>query len=48
MYDGARHFQQDNATIHRAQAVDTFFLEHGISVINWPPYSPDSNTIKHV
>ncbi|KJZ74903.1 hypothetical protein HIM_05634 [Hirsutella minnesotensis 3608] len=48
IYDGMRHFQQDNARIHTARVVNSFFLEHAISVIDWPAYSPDLNPIEHI
>ena len=41
-------FMQDNARIHTARAVRAFLAEHGITVINWPPYSPDLNPIEHL
>jgi transposase len=47
-YNGWRHFQQDNAQIHRAQEVDAWLLSHAISVMEWPPHSPDLNPIEHV
>ena len=40
-------FMQDNAGIHRARIVTVFFEEHGIGVLEWPPYSPDLNPIEH-
>jgi hypothetical protein len=41
-------FMQDNALIHTAQKVHNWFLEQGIPVCDWPPYSPDLNPIEHV
>jgi transposase len=48
LYDGLLHFQQDNASIHTAKAVEILFLEHMVSLLEWPLYSPDLNPIKHV
>ena len=48
LYDEMRHFQQDNASIHTAKAVESFLLEHKVSILEWPPYSPDLNPIEHV
>ena len=39
---------QDNASIHTAHAVRAFLAEHGITTINWPPYLPNLNPIKHL
>jgi len=39
---------QDNASIHTAYAVRAFLAEHGITTIDWPPYSPDLNPIEHL
>jgi transposase len=41
-------FIQDNASIHTTRKVRDWFLEQGILVCDWPPYSPDLNPIKHV
>ena len=39
---------QDNASIHTAQAVRQWFLDHGIRTTDWPPYSPDLNPIENL
>lgn len=41
-------FQQDNASIHTARTVTTWFQERGISTSEWPPFSPDLNPIEHL
>jgi transposase len=41
-------FMQDNARIHTARVVVEFMEEHGITVLDWPPYSPDLNPIEHL
>jgi transposase len=41
-------FQQDNATIHRARVTQGWFDDNEITVIEWPPNSPDMNPIEHV
>jgi len=41
-------FMQDNAPIHTAKAVTLWFREHGINVMEWPPYSLDMNPIEHL
>ena len=40
-------FMQDNALIHTANKVKEWFMERGINVTDWPPYSPDLNPIEH-
>jgi hypothetical protein len=39
---------QDNARIHTARVVVDFMAEHGITTLEWPPYSPDLNPIEHL
>ena len=34
-------FQQDNAPIHKARCVSSWFQETGLQVLDWPPQSPD-------
>jgi transposase len=48
VYQPGTFFQQDNAKIHVSRATQSFFEEHGIWVIDWPPHSPDMNPIEHV
>ena len=46
-YEPGIPFQQDNAPIHTSEVTKTWFEEHGIWVIDWPPYSPDMAPIEH-
>ena len=39
---------QDNASIHTAHKVRLWFENHGVYVMEWPPYSPDMNPIEHL
>lgn len=36
------------APIHTARKVTKWFGDNGIDVLEWPPYSPDSNPIEHL
>jgi DDE superfamily endonuclease len=36
-------FLQDNASIHTAQVVQEWLHNHGVSCLDFPPYSPDLN-----
>jgi transposase len=41
-------FMQDNASCHKAKTVMNFFSTSGISVLKWPPQSPDLNPIENL
>jgi hypothetical protein len=41
-------FMQDNAPIHTANVTKRFFEDHGVWVLDWPPFSPDINPIEHL
>ena len=41
-------FQQDNASIHKTQAVTTFLEENRIETLKWPPQSPDLSPIENL
>ena len=43
-----RVFMQDNASIHTFKKIKKYFKDQAIPLLNWPPYSPDINPIKHV
>jgi hypothetical protein len=48
VYDGTRHFQQDNAAIYRSAVTEAFLLQNAISLLEWLSHSPDLNPIEHV
>jgi len=41
-------FMQDNAPIHRADRIVSWFQERSRQLLEWPPNSPDLNPIEHV
>lgn len=45
---GIKHIVLDNARIHNVPEVQEVLLNHGITRIPIPPYSPDLNAIEHV
>jgi hypothetical protein len=46
--EGRVVFQQDNASIHKTDAVKAFFTENNVDVLEWPPQSPDLSPIENI
>lgn len=46
------YYAQDNAPTHKARIVQDWLrpwcTEHGITLVDWPPYSPDLNPIENL
>jgi transposase len=41
-------FMQDNATVHTARITQAILRNMGVTVMVWPPYSPDLNPIENL
>ena len=41
-------FQQDLAPAHTAKSTNTWFNDHGITVVDWAANSPDLNPIENM
>lgn len=41
-------FQQDNAPQHTARISNQWFHNHGVNLLDFPPYSPDLNPIENL
>ncbi len=41
-------FMQDGASVHTARLVQTILRKLGVTVMVWPPYSPDLNPIENL
>lgn len=44
--DGSGIFQQDNAPCHSSRLTTRFFEENRVTLLDWPPQSPDLNPIE--
>ena len=47
VYEPGFQFMQGNAPIYKSKPVAKWFKENVVDVINWPPYLPNLNPIKH-
>ena len=45
---GGDIFQQDNAPPHKSRSTLEFLQHHHVTVLPWPPYSPDLNPIENM
>jgi transposase len=48
IYSPGMTFIQNTASIHTAEIIKKWFQDNAISVLEWPPYSPDLNPIEMV
>jgi hypothetical protein len=46
--DGPWYFQQDNVRFHTTPDTVTYLHEKGVTLIDWPPWSPDLNPIENL
>ena len=46
--DGPWSFQQDNVRFHTTPDTVTYLHEKGVTLIEWPPWSPDLNPIENL
>jgi transposase len=42
------NFQQDNVRFHTTPETVTYLHERGVTLIEWPPWSPDLNPIENL
>ena len=40
--------QQDNAPIHTSQSTRQWLHQHDVTLLDWPPKSPDANPIENL
>jgi transposase len=45
---GPWHFQQDNARFHTTPETISYLHEKGVTLLEWPPWSPDLNPIENL
>ncbi|KAI7971847.1 hypothetical protein EIK77_009240 [Talaromyces pinophilus] len=48
IYEPGLLFMQDNAPIHTSKESKAWFVDNGIKLLDWPPYSPDLNPIENL
>ena len=41
-------FQQDNAPIHTCRSTRQWLRQHDVTLLDWPPKSPDENPIENL
>ena len=42
------YFMQDNAPCHKGKIVGEWFGKKKVKVLDWPPQSPDLNSIEYI
>ena len=48
VYEDEIIFMQDNARTHTSRQSKEWFENHGILLLDWPPYSPEMNPIENL
>ena len=48
LFDGNWQIMQDNAPCHRTLDIREYLAERNVPILDWPPYSPDLNTIENI
>jgi len=42
------YFQEDNASVHKAKIIQSFYHDIGIKTVKWPSKSPDINITEDI
>lgn len=48
IYEPGLLFMRGNASIHTLNESKTWFVDNGMKLLDWPPYSPDLNPIENL
>ena len=48
LFSGKWTLMQDNAPAHTARMIKEYLSKEGVTMLEWPPYSPDLNPIENI